>query len=119
MNKWLSAGVLAVVFTGLVAWPVAAQQPEPGPQATATQAPTAPVAALPTDALAAADQLKADAFHLLREGKFEDANVKLEQAAALAQDPALTQMAAWSNAFELQMATFATERHKEYDKAVA
>src|SRR4051812_33944043 len=68
--------------------------------------------------LATVDQLKAEAFKALKAGQFDRTSELLTKASASANDPKLTQMAAWTKAFEDQRQTFVVERHKQFDKAV-
>lgn len=71
------------------------------------------------DEVAGVEQLKVEAFKEIRGGHFEHSNELLARAAALSHDPAVEQMAAWTQNFEAQREEFATERHKQYDKEVA
>src|SRR6185503_12529345 len=68
--------------------------------------------------LAAVEELKAQAFKALRAGQFDRSSELLGKAAAGANDPTLSQMAAWTKGFESQRQTFAAERRKQFDKAV-
>jgi carboxyl-terminal processing protease len=73
----------------------------------------------PKQEVASVEQLTTDAFTALKSGKFEQSNQLLARAASISQDPKLHQMSSWVEQFESQRQTFATERHKQYDKAVA
>jgi len=68
------------------------------------------------DELADADdvQLKLDAFHALKYGKFEQSNDLLAKAAEISKDPQVQQMSTWVKQFESQRQEFATERHKQF-----
>jgi carboxyl-terminal processing protease len=68
--------------------------------------------------LAAVEQMKTEAFKALRGGDFDRSNTLLVKAAAMANDPALSQMATWTSQFERQRQEFTRQRHKEYQKAV-
>jgi carboxyl-terminal processing protease len=68
--------------------------------------------------LAAVEELKAQAFKALRAGQFDRSSELLGKAAAGANDPTLSQMAAWTKGFESQRQTFAAERRKQFDKAI-
>src|SRR5688572_12681872 len=69
--------------------------------------------------VASVEQLKLSAFQALKTGQFAQANENIAQAASISQDPTLQQMASWVKQFEDQRQTFAAERHKQYEKAVA
>src|SRR4051812_15366472 len=69
--------------------------------------------------LASVDQLKTDAFAALKNGQFEQSNQLLARAASMSQDPQVQQMATWMKQFESQRQVFTTERHKQFEKAVA
>jgi len=68
---------------------------------------------------ASGNDLKVQAFHALRQGEFDKTSLLLQSAAAVLQDPSVTQMAAWAGEYETQRETFVTERRKQFDKAVA
>ena len=69
--------------------------------------------------LASVEQLKAEAFKALRGGQFDRTNELIAQAASLSTDPQVALMAQWVKQFETQRQTFAADRRKAYDKAVA
>src|SRR5687767_14826392 len=69
--------------------------------------------------VASVEELKLSAFQALKTGQFRQSNELLNQAASISQDPTLQQMAAWIKQFDDQREQFATERRKQYDKAVA
>jgi carboxyl-terminal processing protease len=69
--------------------------------------------------VASVDQLKSQAFKLIRDGHFDQSNTLLAQAAALSHDPLTLQMAAWTSGFETQRQQFAAERQKQFEKRVA
>jgi carboxyl-terminal processing protease len=66
--------------------------------------------------VASVEQLKSEAFKLIRDGHFDQSNTLLTQAAALSHDPLTEQMAAWTNGFETQRQQFAAERQKQFEK---
>lgn len=108
MTKRLGLSLLVLgLLSSTLIWPLARAQ---------TAAPAAVDIQQP---LATADQLKLKAFEALKEGKFEQTNNYLTQAASLSKDPALVKMAAWTRQFEEQRQVFAAERRQEYDKAVS
>ncbi len=76
----------------------------------------APIADQP---VAAAEELKSEAFKALRGGQFETGYGLLCKAASIAPDPTLAKMVNWTSQFEAQRQTFAAERKKSFDKAVA
>ncbi|MDP9173139.1 MAG: S41 family peptidase [Planctomycetota bacterium] len=65
------------------------------------------------------DQLKTDAFKALRNGDFDRSNDLLAQAAAVSNDPQVQQMAHWAYSFDQQEKGVNSERHKQFEKAVA
>jgi carboxyl-terminal processing protease len=69
--------------------------------------------------VASVDQLKSEAFKLIRDGHFDQSNTLLAQAAALSHDPLTEQMAAWTSGFETQRQQFAAEREKQFEKLAA
>ena len=69
--------------------------------------------------LATVQQLKAEAVNAVLQGKFSQTNDLLKSAAASTRDPLVTQMATWISQFEKQRTDFASERHVQYEKAVA
>ncbi|MGH7215038.1 MAG: S41 family peptidase, partial [Tepidisphaeraceae bacterium] len=69
--------------------------------------------------VAAVEDLKSEAFKALRSGQFGLTNELLNRAAAMSGDTVLAKMAAWASQFETQRQAFATERRKQYDKAVS
>src|SRR5687768_9725327 len=69
--------------------------------------------------LATVQQLKAEAVNAVLQGKFSQTNDLLKSAAASMRDPLVTQMAGWISQFEKQRTDFASERHVQYEKAVA
>lgn len=98
-KKWLVAGLLTLTVTGIAA-----------------QSAWAEVA---KEQVAKVEELKAEAFKALRTGAFDRTNDLLHRAAELSDDASLTQMAEWTRVFEEQRGLFASERRKQYDKAVA
>src|SRR5204863_501871 len=48
----------------------------------------------------------------------EQSNELLAKAASISQDPTVHQMSGWMKQFESQRQEFASERHKQYEKAV-
>jgi carboxyl-terminal processing protease len=92
----------------------------PSHRASAEDAPSAaPAAAVAApEQVASIEKLKTDAFAALKSGKFEQSNELLAKAASMSQDPSVQQMAGWMNQFETQRQGFASERHKQYEKAV-
>ncbi|MEO6434839.1 MAG: S41 family peptidase [Tepidisphaeraceae bacterium] len=119
--------LMAAVCTAMVMMPATRglhaqeQAPTPATVTPAIPAPAtvAPAASITAEQVAAIEQLKLDAFHALKSGKFEQSNELLGKAALMSQDPTVQQMAGWIKQFETQRQVFATERHKQYDKAVA
>jgi carboxyl-terminal processing protease len=100
-----------------------AQQPRLAPttapdagSAVASANPGAPLTG--ADQLASVDQLKSKAFADIRDGQFQQSTQLLERAADLSHDPAVKNMADWTESFEKQHERFVSERHKEYAKAV-
>jgi carboxyl-terminal processing protease len=75
------------------------------------------VAAAPAE-VATVEQLKTDAFKALRSGHFDQTTDLLGRAAEMSRDPQIVRMAGWTKTFETQRQEFATERHKQFDKAV-
>jgi carboxyl-terminal processing protease len=85
----------------------------------------APAAALRAQAqqqsqqqLAKVQELKAEAINAVLQGKFAQTNDLLMRAATTTGDPLVAQMAGWIGQFEKQRSDFASERHKQYEKAV-
>jgi carboxyl-terminal processing protease len=68
--------------------------------------------------VASVEQLKSEAFKLIRDGHFDKSNELLAQAASMSHDPLTAQMAAWTSGFETQQQEFATERHQQFEKRV-
>jgi carboxyl-terminal processing protease len=68
--------------------------------------------------VASVDQLKSEAFKDLRDGKFDQSNALLAQAAAISKDPLVKQMADWTNGFQTQELAFTSERHQQFEKRV-
>ncbi len=68
--------------------------------------------------LAKVQELKTEAINAVLQGKFSQTNDLLNRAAASTQDPLVARMAGWISQFEKQRTDFATERHKQYEKAV-
>lgn len=86
------------------------------PQTTLTQ----PVAPSPSpEQVVSVEQLKLEAFSALKSGNFEQSSALLGKAASLTQDPSIRRMAGWIQQFEVQRQEFASERRKQYEKAVA
>src|SRR5688572_27717045 len=76
-------------------------------------------AAQPQQQLATATELKEQAFQALKAGKFDQTHDYLNRAAAASpNDQTLGKMAGWTKQFEEQRQVFASERQREYDKAV-
>jgi carboxyl-terminal processing protease len=73
----------------------------------------------PNQQVAAAEQLRTEAFAALKSGQFEQTNALISKAAAISHDPVTSQMSAWVKQFETQRQQFASERRKQYDKSVA
>jgi carboxyl-terminal processing protease len=69
--------------------------------------------------VAAAEQLKTQAFHALRGGQFDKTDELLKNAAALSHDPNDERMAGWASRFETQWQEVATERRQQFEKAAA
>jgi carboxyl-terminal processing protease len=111
----LCAAVAAALLVTPGAVPTRAQTAEPG--ALALQ--QAQLQQVSTEQVAAVEQLKHEAFSALKSGKFEQSNELLGKAAALTQDKTVQRMAEWVKQFETQRQEFASERRKQYDKAVA
>jgi carboxyl-terminal processing protease len=107
--RWWTIGVISLSALAVVAPPM--------PRGARAADPTAP-ANPPNEQVATVDQLKNEAFSALKSGKFEQSNELLAKAASLSQDPAVQQMSGWMKQFETQRQEFATERHKQFDKAV-
>jgi carboxyl-terminal processing protease len=110
MRKMAWRWTAGLILSGAM---LAAAPPAPQPAA-------APAAAAPVEntQVATVEQLKLDAFHALKYGKFEQSNDLLAKAAAISQDPQVQQMSTWVKQFETQRQEFAAERHKQFDKAV-
>jgi carboxyl-terminal processing protease len=68
--------------------------------------------------VAAVDQLRSEAYKALRDGQFDRTNALLDRAASMSHDPADQRMAGWTHRFEDQRQGFATERHKQFEKAL-
>src|SRR5690349_16922914 len=66
--------------------------------------------------VATVEQLKSEAFKALKEGQVDRTTQLIAKAATM--DPSLTQISAWVKQFDDQRLDFATERHKQFDKAV-
>jgi len=86
-----------------------------GPKARAESPAESPL----STQLAAVEELKLEAFKALKSGEFGRTNALLSKAAELSGDTVLAKMAGWLGSFEQQRLNFASERRKEYDKAVA
>lgn len=90
-----------------------------GPQWVGT-AQAAPNEAAPTEQVASIEKLKAEAFRALRGGEFAKVGELLDKAAGISKnDPTITKMVGWTKEFETQRQGFASERQKQYEKAVA
>jgi carboxyl-terminal processing protease len=112
-TRWTRRSVLSLAVAALIASPMTrtwAADPAPAAEAPNNSA---------NQQVATVDQLKTEAFSALKSGKFEQSNELLARAASMSQDPAVKQMSGWMNQFENQRQEFATERHKQFDKAVA
>jgi len=113
---WLAAILLGgTAYTGYLAkGPVAqaADTPEPGELI----APLAPPLDLST---ASADQLKKIAFADIRLGKFAQTSDLLSRAAGITHDATDASEAKWAAQFETLCQQFTTERHTQFEKAVA
>src|SRR5882672_10237290 len=72
----------------------------------------------PAQQVASVDDLKGEALKALLAGKFDKGRDLLAKAASLANDAGLARWADWTNQFETQRQGFASERRKQYDKAV-
>src|SRR4051812_30158729 len=106
VSRWLLVSALAL-GAGLMTSPaarfaLAAEQQQPAAK----------------QEVASVEQLTNDALAALKSGKFEQSNQLLARAASMSQDPKVRQMSTWLDQFETQRQTFATERHKQYEKAV-
>jgi carboxyl-terminal processing protease len=113
-TPWMT--VVAVALAGAAAIPVLRVRAQ-DPVASGT---TPNLVADPThQQIASVDQLKDQAFRDLRMGKFDEGNILLARAASESNDPTLALMHTWTDQFDSQLKTFADERHKAYDKAVA
>src|SRR5580658_783463 len=66
----------------------------------------------------AVESVEAQAFKAIRGGQFDLGNSLLDRAASESGDPKLLQMHRWTIAFDVQLKTFADERHTAYSKAV-
>jgi carboxyl-terminal processing protease len=77
----------------------------------------APAAA--QEQVAAAQQMKSEAFRALRDGQFDRTNELLKNAAALSHDQRDEEMATWSSQFESQWQEVSAERRQQFDKAAA
>jgi carboxyl-terminal processing protease len=97
---WISAGIVRGDSP-----PEAAQSPQPQTPQPQT--------------IAAVEELKTEAFKAIRTGDFDRSSSLLAQAAAMTQDPQVQLMADWAAKYDGQCKTFATERHQEFEKAVA
>lgn len=67
--------------------------------------------------VATVEQLKTEAFKALKEGQFDRTTQLISKAATM--DPSLNQISSWIKQFDDQRVDFATERHKQFEKAVA
>ncbi|MBV8780042.1 MAG: hypothetical protein JO353_01480, partial [Phycisphaerae bacterium] len=72
-----------------------------------------------TSAFASVDQIKTEAFHAFRDGKFDRSNDLLKLAVSKSADPSLAKMSSWLGQFESVQSTFADERHHQFDKVVS
>src|SRR3954469_21080207 len=108
--RWTRRAVLSLAVAALVASPMSR---------TWAADPVAVPANTGNTQVATVDQLKTEAFSALKSGKFEQSNELLAKAASISQDPAVRQMSGWMKQFESQRQEFATERHKQFEKAVA
>jgi carboxyl-terminal processing protease len=70
------------------------------------------------DQVAAVQQLEGQAWKEARSGHFDRTGEILGQAASLSHDPNVEQMATWTTSFKTQLASFAAERHKQYEELV-
>jgi len=72
-----------------------------------------------SEQLATVEQLKAEAFRALRGGEFAKVGELLDKARGISKDdPILEKMVGWTKEFETQRKEFASERQKQYEKAV-
>jgi carboxyl-terminal processing protease len=69
--------------------------------------------------VAAAQQMKSEAFRALRDGQFDRTNELLKNAAAMSHDERDQQMATWSSQFESQWQEVSAERRQQFEKAAA
>jgi carboxyl-terminal processing protease len=81
--------------------------------------PNRSAAQAPETELAAIEQLKTEAFTALRDGQFDRTHELLNRAAAISDDPGVTQMVLWIQQFEDQRQQFLSERRKQHEKALA
>jgi carboxyl-terminal processing protease len=118
-GRWSVGVVLVAGAVALV--PLTARHAQAGgEQPTASVTPAQPLTPPGSDAqVATVDQLKSQAFSALKTGKFSESNELLAKAADLSKDPQLKQMSGWVSQFENQRQEFTTERHKQFEKAVA
>ncbi|QOV88140.1 S41 family peptidase [Humisphaera borealis] len=111
VRRWMlvaavAAGAAAAILSG------------PTRHNSAVAAP-AQVAVASADQLATVEQLKAEAFRALRIGEFAKVGELLDKARGISKDDAtLEKMAGWTKEFETQRQGFASERQKQYEKAV-
>lgn len=73
----------------------------------------------PANADMRADALRAEALKAIRQGEWSKTSELISKAAAVSNDPSLSKMSQWIAQFESQRQTFAAERGKQYDEAVA
>src|SRR5687767_5068987 len=105
IGRWLLGLALSIGAMAGVAPSLRAENPTAAPAAA--------------QQVATATELKEQAFQALKAGKFDQTHEYLNRAAAASpNDQTLGKMAGWTKQFEEQRQTFATERHREYDKAV-
>jgi carboxyl-terminal processing protease len=116
VRRWAIVVALAAAAVGLV--PPASRVVKA--QSAAPAAPAAKQESQPQPAqqVATVEQLKLDAFSALKRGNFPQSNELLQRAADMSKDPSVQKMSDWLKQFETQRQEFATERHKQYDKAV-
>lgn len=108
---WMVLVAMVMALTAYNVRPLSAQN-EPN-SATKSDQPK------PDQQLATVEQLKTEAFKALKGGNFARSDELLRAAATMSNDRSLAQMSQWLAAYETQRSEFTSERHKQYDKAVA
>jgi carboxyl-terminal processing protease len=119
-GRRFSAVALAAAVASGSLWVRAADAPT-GAAANMPTGPQSSMASAVAPAASVADvaELKAQAFHAVRDGNFEQADDLFARAARATNDPVLMHMHDWTDSLQTQLHNFKEQRRKAYEKAIA